>query len=77
MVTRVWKEILDLSVLGVLHKPRIAIIPDPFPPGESGLATRDYQSPFCIANTLICPRAGYAGRRFHSSNALQHAKPLL
>ena len=26
---------------GVLHKPRIGIIPDPFPPGESGLATRD------------------------------------
>ena len=27
---------------GVLHKPRIGIIPAPFPPGESGLATRDY-----------------------------------
>ena len=27
---------------GVLHKPRIGIVPDPFPPGESGLATRDY-----------------------------------
>ena len=26
----------------VLHKPRIGIIQDPVPPGESGLATRDY-----------------------------------
>ena len=62
---------------GVLHKLRIAIMSDPFPPGESGLAARDYQPPFCIAHTLKCPRAGYAGRRFHSSNALQRAQPLL
>ena len=37
---------------GVLHKLRIAIMSDPFPPGESGLAARDYQPPFCIAPTL-------------------------
>ena len=35
-------QLLISQFRGVLHKPRIGIIPDPVPPGESGLATRDY-----------------------------------
>ena len=42
LVTRVWKVILDLPVLGGLHKPCIGIIPEPFPPGESGPAIYIY-----------------------------------
>ena len=37
-------QLLISQFRGVLHKPRISVIPDPFPPGElSGLATRDYR----------------------------------
>ena len=35
-------QLLISQFRGVLHKPHIGIIPDPFPPGESGLATLDY-----------------------------------
>ena len=35
-------QLLISQFCGVLHKPRIDIIPDPFLPGESGLATQDY-----------------------------------
>ena len=35
-------QLLISQFRGVLHKPRIDIIPDPFLPGESGLATQDY-----------------------------------
>ena len=38
-MTRVWNAIIDLPAFGGSAQ---AIIPDSFPPGESGLATRDY-----------------------------------
>ena len=42
-------QLLISQLLGVLHKPHI--IPDPFPPGESGLATRDYIWPGLPVNS--------------------------
>ena len=37
-----WSWLRQTKCRGVLHKPRISIISDPFPPGESGLAPRDW-----------------------------------
>ena len=35
-------DIYGQTKWGILHKPRIGIISDPFPPGESSLAQRDW-----------------------------------
>ena len=49
-------QLLISQFRGVLHKPRIGIIPDPFPPGESGLATLDYiDRMVCICSQFVHP----------------------
>ena len=60
-------QLLIFQFRGALHKSRIGIIPDPFSPGESGLATRDYIWPElpvnsrkwqCIAEVYRCSCCG-------------------
>ena len=47
-------QLLISQFRGVLHKPHIGIIPDPFPPGESGLATLDYiDHMVCICSQFV------------------------